>query len=150
MKLSQHFYIQEFVPKIIFQQFGPQSIWFISPFMINYAELVRNRFGKPTFINNWHNGGTLQNRGFRTPMVSIGGKLSQHRFKCAIDLNVVGITPEEVAKDIISNFAIYAKVGVTTIENPKSTTGKVEGDLKGWTHADCRTTNRDELLIVNP
>lgn len=150
MKISAHFIIEEFVPKVIWRKWGARSIWFISPFMVNYSELVRTRFGKPTYMNNWHTGGTLHNRGFRTPTTKVGGKLSQHRFKCAIDLNVKGVSPEEVADDIIRNFSIYKKVGLTTIENPEKTTGTRKGDEYGWTHADCRTTNQCELLIVNP
>ena len=150
MKISTHFSVEDFVPKIIFTQFREKSIWFISPFMINYAELLWSRFNKQVIINTWHKGGTLENRGFRLPDSIVGGKLSQHRFKCAIDTNVVGVSPEEVAKDIINNFTIYSKVGLTTIEDVKFTTGDVEGDLKGWNHGDCRTTNQQELLIVKP
>lgn len=149
MKISSHFVIQEFVPSVIWKKFGTNSIWFISPFMINYAELVRTRFGKPTFINTWHSGGILENRGFRIPTAPYDS-LSQHKYKCAIDLNVSGHTPEEVCKDIVDNFDIYRKVGVTTMEDIRITTGKIVDDFSGWTHADCRTTNKDELLIIKP
>lgn len=149
-KISNHFYHEDFVPKIIYETFLDKSSWFISPFMVNYAELLWDRFKKQVIINTWKQGGNLQNRGFRLPDSTIGAKLSQHKFKCAIDINVIGISPEEVAKDIIENFSIYSKVGLTTIEDVKYTTGNIEDDLKGWNHGDCRTTNMDTLLIVIP
>lgn len=150
MKISSHFYIQDFVPKIIWTQFGEKALWYITPFQVNYAELLRNRFGKPVIVNTWHSGGSLENRGTRLPNCEIGGNLSQHKYKMAIDTNVIGISPEEVAKDIIDNFTIYSKVGLTTIEDVKFTTGKVEGDLQGWNHGDGRWTNQNTLLIVKP
>ena len=150
MKISTHFYLEDFVPKIIHTQFGDKAIWFISPFMINYAELLWTRFGKKVIINNWKDGGPLQNRGYRTPDATIGGKLSQHKFKSAVDTNVVGISPEEVEQDIVTNFAIYSKVGLTTIEDITLTTGVSAKDFGGWNHGDCRTTNQNTLLIVKP
>lgn len=150
MKISSHFYVEDFVPKIIHDQFGDKAIWFISPFMVNYAELLRNRFGKEVIINTWKNGGTLENRGYRLPDCATGGKLSQHKLRNAIDTNVLGVSPEAVAKDITENFSIYSKVGLTTIEDIKFTTGKTEGDLQGWNHGDGRWTNQTDLLIVKP
>lgn len=151
MKISTHFFTEDFVPKIIHTQFGDKSIWFITPFMVNYAELLWTRYNKQVIINNWKDGGSMEHRGYREPDYTIGGKLSQHKFKCAIDSNVLGIAPEEVAQDITANFAgIYSKVGLTTIENIAFTTGDAVGDLKGWNHGDCRWTNSNQLLIVNP
>jgi len=150
MKISTHFYVEDFVPKIIHTQFGDKSIWFISKFMVDYAELLWSRYNKQVIINNWKSGGTLENRGFRTPDALVGGKLSQHKFRNAIDTNVAGVSPEEVAKDIIDNFTIYSKVGLTTIEDVKFTTGDVGGDLKGWNHGDARWTNQRDILIVKP
>jgi hypothetical protein len=150
MKVSKHFFTEDFVPKIIQQQFGDKAIWFISPFMVNHAELLWTRFGKQVIINNWKDGGNLQNRGFRIPDTLVGGNLSQHKLKSAIDTNVVGITPEEVYNDIKINFGVYSKIGLTTVEDIAFTTGKVSNDLSGWNHADCRTTNINTLLIVKP
>ena len=150
MKISTHFYVEDFVPRIIHAQFGDRAIWFVSPFMVNYAELLWSRYGKQVIINTWKQGGVLENRGFRTPDSSVGGKLSQHKFRNAIDTNVIGMSPEEISKDIIDNFSIYSKVGLTTIEDVKYTTGDVEGDLKGWNHGDGRWTNQRDILIVKP
>jgi hypothetical protein len=149
-KISTHFRIQDFVPKALFLQFGANAIWFIDPFQVNYAELLWSRYNKQVIINTWASGGVLENRGTRMPDCATGGKLSQHKFKKAIDTNVLGVPPEAVAKDIIDNFSIYQKVGLTAIEDVKFTTGEVEGDLKGWNHGDGRWTNQNGILIVKP
>lgn len=141
-KVSANFVLQEFVPKELFQQFGVKSIWFIDRPIINVAELIRTRFGKPVTINNWHTGGNLNNRGFRMPDSSTGGKLSQHKFGRAIDVSVTGIQVHELFKDIKDNYDIYNKVGLTTVEDIQFT--------PTWLHCDCRITNMTGLNIVKP
>ena len=149
-KISTHLFHEDFVPKAIYQQFGENSLWFITPFMVNYAELLWTRFGRQVMINNWKDGGTLEHRGYREPDYIIGGRLSQHKLKSAIDTNVLNMTPEEVFKDIKDNFSIYNAVGLTTVEDIAFTTGDVADDLKGWNHGDCRWTGSSTLLIVKP
>lgn len=140
--LSTHFRVEEFVPSELFERFGESSLWFIDKRIVDIAEVIRQRFNKPVIINNWHSGGSFNNRGFRMPNCAIGGFLSQHKRGCAIDVNVEGVTPNEVYKDIVDNFSLYSKVGLTTVENMEFT--------PGWTHCDCRMTKNDKLLIVNP
>jgi hypothetical protein len=142
-KISPNFSLEEFVPKELFQQFGDKSIWFIDKRIIDIAEAIRNRFGKAVTINNWHVGGQLNNRGFRMPDTSVGGKLSQHKFGRAIDVNVAGVTVKEVYDDIVNNYSgIYQKLGVTTLEDIAFT--------PTWTHIDCRNTGLNNILIVKP
>jgi len=142
MKVSEHFLLQEFVPEELFQQFGSRATWFIDRRIVAIAELIWTRFAKPVTVNNWHIGGTFQNRGFRTPSTTVGAKLSQHRFGRAIDVNVSGKDPQEVYYDIIKTFSIYQGAGVTTVEDVEFTSG--------WTHLDCRDTGSKQLLIVKP
>ncbi len=149
-KISTHFFHEDFVPKAIYQQYGDNSMWFISRFMVDYAELLWTRFNKQVIINTWKAGGLLEHRGFRPRSYGGGGELSQHRCKCAIDTNIFGVSPEEVFADIKNNFSIYRSVGLTTVEDIKFTTGDVEGDFKGWNHGDNRITGLDTLLIVKP
>lgn len=149
-KISSNFYVWDFVPKVIYDQFGAKSIWFIRKFQVDFAELVVMRFGKKVIINNWKDGGTLQNCGTRTPDTIVGGKMSQHKFMNADDLHVMGKTPEEIYNDIKDNFSIYSKIGLTTVEDIAFTTGKVKDDLGGWVHGDGRWTGLDTLLIVQP
>jgi len=66
--------------------------------------------------------------------------MSQHRFGRAIDLKVKGMKADEVREDIIQNFDIYKKVGLTTIEDGAF--------APTWCHIDIRDT--EGLLIVKP
>lgn len=143
-KISTHFYLYEFVPKEIYERWGDRSVWFVDRRIILLADFVRDRFGKGMIINNWHDGGQFNYRGFRQRSCEIGGELSQHRFGRAIDFNIVGLTPVEVYKDIIDNQDMYIRAGVTTVEDIEYT--------NGWTHLDIRpsTTDTNQLLIVKP
>lgn len=139
MKISDHFDLREFVPKDIWDQYGKNSTWFIDWAIVEGAEWLRELFGKPIIINNWHTGGTFQNRGFRHPHTTAGARLSQHKFGRAIDFNVVGVKPDEVYDALIKEKGM---IQWTAIEDKAFT--------PTWTHIDCRFTNQEELLIVKP
>ena len=141
--LTTNFRLEEFIDPGTFKKYGESSIWFIDSRIVTLAQFMRERLGKPCTINNWHGGGQYQYSGFDPP----GGyrkatSLSQHRFGRAMDLKVSGMTADEVRDDIIGNFDIYRKVGLTTIE---------DGDYAPtWCHIDIRETGLDTLKIVKP
>ena len=143
MKVSNNFYLQEFVDEGTYKQWGDSSIWFVDPRIIILAQFIRERLGKPCTINNWHGGGQYQYSGFDPP----GGyrkatSLSQHRFGRAIDVKIKGMTADEVREDIIGSWEIYRKAGMTTIEDGAY--------APSWCHIDIRTTGMDDLKIVKP
>ena len=142
MKVSTNFYLQEFVDPDTYKRFSNSSIWFVDPRIITLAQFIRERLGKPCTINNWNGGGKFQYSGFRPAQCTIGASMSQHRYGRAIDLKVKSMTANEVRADIISNFDVYKKAGLTTIEH--------EDFAPSWVHLDIRTTNMDELKIVKP
>lgn len=141
-KISTYFYLYEFVPKEIYERWGEKSIRFIDRRIVLLADFIRDRFGKPMTINNWHEGGSLNNRGFRLPDSSVGAFLSDHKFGRAEDFNIEGITPQEVYKDIMDNQDMYMKAGATIIEDIEFT--------KTWTHLSVSWTGSDKILIVKP
>lgn len=140
--LSKHFTIEEFVPKVVFDEFGENSKWFIRPELVKLAEFVRNWFGHPVIINNWHVDGNFQYRGYRPCSYSRGGKFSQHRLGTAMDFNIKGMTPQDVYKEIIDNKINFLIMGLTTMEDIK--------DTPTWTHIDIRNWGDNELHIVKP
>lgn len=142
MEISEHFDIREFIPPEIWSKFGTQSRWFVRPEIVNFAEFVRNHFGKSVTINNWHTGGSFHYRGLRTPECTEGAANSQHRYMNAIDLNVSGMTSDEVYDHILANEKLFMEAGLTTLEDKAMT--------KGWTHCDFRNTGLDKILIVKP
>jgi hypothetical protein len=140
LKLTSNFSLQEFIDPDTYKRFGTSSVWFIDPKIVTLAQFIRERLGKPCTINNWSSGGQYQYSGFRPPKCSVGASMSQHRFGRAIDLKVKGMKADEVREDIIQNFDIYKKVGLTTIEDGAF--------APTWCHIDIRDT--EGLLIVKP
>ena len=49
---------------------------------------------------------------------------------------------KQMFDEVTKNYAHFEKFGLTTLENYKFT--------DGWLHSDCRVTNNDKLLIVDP
>jgi len=47
MKVSANFYLQEFIDPDTYKRFGASSIWFIDRKIINLAQFIRERLGKP-------------------------------------------------------------------------------------------------------
>lgn len=146
MKVSANFQLKEFIDKKTYSKWGDASIWFIDPKIISIAQFVRERHGKPVTINSWFSGGQYNYSAFDPP----GGyrkasSLSQHRFGRAIDLKLLGEEnkgADILRDDIINNFDLYRKFGLTTIEDAKY--------APTWCHIDCRSTGMDELKIVKP
>ena len=140
MKVSKDFSLAEFLTPEIYELHPENGIWFLDPRIITIAQFIRDRYGKPVTINNYLDGGSYTNSGFRDPHCEIGAKLSQHKFGRAADFKVEDMDPEEIRKDIIRNFDQFRKFGLTTIE----------ADTPTWLHADCRWTDLDTLFIVKP
>ena len=143
MRVSTNFFLKEFIDPKTYAKWGDASIWFIDPRIIQVAQFVRERFGKPVTINGTLNGHPYRYSGFDPP----GGyrkatSLSQHRFGRAVDLKFSGITVQEVYKDIMNSQDLYLKIGLTTVENIVHTAS--------WLHLDVRETKMDTIKVVNP
>jgi hypothetical protein len=154
-KASANFLVEEFVPQKVYEKYGDSSLWFVDPKIVNIAQLLREYFGKPMTINNWHNGGNFNYRGFRDDSFYYQwdsdlsaykskrkGKLSQHRFGRGIDFNVSGLTSDEVRESILQNEEMWMDAGVTTLEDGAY--------APTWCHLDIRTTNKRNIFIVKP
>lgn len=141
-RISPHFYIYEFVPKLIFNQYGSNSKWFIRPDVINLAEFYRRWFEAPVRVNNWFWGGIFQNRGFRTPNTTVGSLYSQHKLGAAFDCDVRGLSANDVRREIMDNEKEFMNAGLTTLEDEKY--------APTWVHSDIRPTDLNKVLIVKP
>ena len=138
-KIAKNFYLDEFVPEIIYKKFGIKSIWFIDKRIVELAQFYRDYFGKGVTINTWFNGGKFSHRGFRVGN-TVGATYSQHKYSRAFDSNISGITPNDVRKEIMKNEQLFMEKGLTTLES-----GKI---AKTWIHSDIRHTNMENILIV--
>ena len=143
IKISKDFYIDEFVPKSIYDAFGAKARWYINPTTVEIAQFVRDHFGKAVTINNWATGGQYQERGYRVPSTTNGAKYSQHKLGNAVDFSIAGMTSKQIYDYIMAHEELFIQVGVTTMENVEYT--------KTWNHLDARNTgDESKILIVNP
>ena len=132
IKVSADFYLDEFLPKDIYERFRENGIWFIDRRLIDVAQFLRNHFNKPIVINNWVHEGVYEYSGFRPPDSLVGAKLSQHKFGRAMDLHFAGLDPEEVRKEIKNNESYFFQGGVRAVEL----------DTPTWTHIDIRESKK--------
>ena len=135
MKLTENFYLQEFVTPYLYKKWKERSVIFVDERMIYLAQWIRDRFGKPMTINNWHSGGKFKYRGVRPANCSIGASKSQHKYGRAIDFHVIGISEKEIHEDIKDNQREYYNYGLRAVESIEK--------APVWMHLDCRTTFTD-------
>ncbi|MHA1382090.1 MAG: D-Ala-D-Ala carboxypeptidase family metallohydrolase [Candidatus Helarchaeota archaeon] len=136
IQLSHDFFLDEFVPESIYNEFQEKSLWFLDEKIINVAQFLRDHFGRPVIINNWYHGGERQLSGFRPPDTEIGAKLSQHKFGRAIDIQIADIDPAEIRKTIKDNEHYFYQGGIRAVEMATPT----------WVHVDIR--NSKKLLWI--
>ena len=122
-----HFKIQELVDRETFRLFGQEAWMFLQPNALVALDGIRNYFDRTVFVNDWHFNGTYQYRGFRPKTCSVGADYSQHRFGNAFDLNVLGLSAEEVRKEILAHKDDPRFRMITALEIGIQ-----------WVHFDCR------------
>ena len=131
IKISEHFYLDEYVTPEMYKKWYNKAIWWIRPEIIAVDEFIRERFGVPMIINDWYLGGIRYQSGLRYPLTNVGAGDSLHKFGVASDNLFQDKKPafyEEVRQDIIKNFELSQPLGLTTIE----------ADTATWLHKDCR------------
>lgn len=139
MNVSKNFILQEYVPKILWDYKGENSIWFLDKRLFSLVQFIRDHFNRTVVINDWHRDGSLNNCGYRMPDTKMGASLSQHKFGRAADLHFEGITDyQAIRQEIQDKWPLFKDAGLTTIE----------ADTQTWLHVDIRNTNIDNLLIV--
>jgi hypothetical protein len=139
----KNFHLEEFIPKEIWKRWKTRSTRFIRLPLLELAQSVRDRYGKPVTINNWlwwKKGMKLYNySGYRPPLCKVGAFLSRHKLGLAIDIKVDGMDAPEVQKDIVDNYeSVFKPMGLTAIEQ----------DTPTWTHMSIEWTLSDSLIII--
>jgi hypothetical protein len=79
----------------------------------------------------------------------MGASLSQHKVGRAIDFHLDEINTKEAYNTLLENENKLLNWGITTLEDISFTYDE-DNDKKGWIHADCRETNQNSILIVDP
>jgi hypothetical protein len=124
--IPDHFSIKELVPPTLYSEMGDAAIILLDDRILRILDAVREHFGVPVTVNNWHSGGSFKQRGLRTEMVPGGAKHGPHFFGRAADFDVQGMTADMVRREIMANQSEEAFSLITGME-----TGVT------WVHLDC-------------
>lgn len=103
-KIKQYFDIKEVVCKHVFNKFGEGAWQFFDPRLLETMVVIREKLGKPIYVNNWDMGGNLTQRGLRCCVCQLVKDkarnnipyLSDHVLCRGIDFDVKGMSAQEV------------------------------------------------------
>lgn len=148
-KVSDNFYLDEFINPNTYNRFGLKSSRYIRKELIETAQLFRSITNSPITINNWLNGGSYSESGLRDWRTPTGAKYSMHKFGQALDIKCGGLTSFQMFDVISDNWYMFYKLGIRRVEHPNYTKGK----NRGWLHIDMAndlSNLSDKPVIVVP
>ena len=127
----RYFKTQELIDPKLYKILGDEAIKLLNPEALVALINLREFFGAPVTVNNWHIGGSFQYRGYRSLDCKVGAKLSQHRLGNAFDCDIKGYTAEEARQKILANQDHLLLRSITRLEAGTS-----------WVHFDLKPLQR--------
>lgn len=133
-RLNNYFDIRELTCPHVYDKFREYAWNFFDPRLLDTLLVIREKIGKPIYVNNWDMGGNFTQRGFRCnicPLVKEKTALEKlyvtaHNQGMGVDFDVKGMSAEEVRKWIVDN-KIFLPHPI-----------RLESDVN-WVHLDVRT-----------
>lgn len=124
----KYFKAFELVDKDTYEKMGEEALSLFTPASLQALDDLREFFGCPIIINDWHCGGDFQWRGWRTTAkaAELGAPHSQHALGNAFDCTVFGLTAPEARRIILANQDKPLLQKITRLEDGVS-----------WVHLDC-------------
>jgi hypothetical protein len=132
-----HFDAKELVPPEIYDQLGEKSLLVMDKETLITADKIREHFGVPMVINNWHTGGDRKYSAYRPFNCNVGAMYSQHKFGRAIDAILLNLYALDVRLEIIKNREKFPFI--TVLEDGVS-----------WLHFDTRCSANGSINLINP
>ena len=120
-----NFELRELVSKFIYEKFGERAWQFFDYRILENLQYIREYYGVPVTVNDWHRGGTFQYRGFDEGGFRKEGT-SQHNHGRAIDYIIMGVSSAQHRKDLTA--------GKLKLPHPNVW---VEDEVS-WNHMDVR------------
>lgn len=155
MRLNDHFLLQEYVPKAVFEKYPPNICQrFVDERILNadtsLKRLLENVYGEPVSvtINNWFWNGPRQYSGYRPPNEGPGKETSTHKLGMASDKqfrfkNTGKVIPiKDVFSLVMEHHDHFYGLGIRRIEDVDHT--------PTWLHWDCAYTGQPRIIIVRP
>lgn len=133
----KHFTTQELVPHEAYNLLNEQAIKLIDNRLIETLDFIREALNKPIIVNNWHKGGSFNNRGFRAFNSTVGAEKSAHKEGLAADFDVIGMEAEQVREWLKDNAHI--------LPYPI----RVESGVH-WVHIDLRAKEGHKVYFFKP
>lgn len=132
--IKDYFDIRELTCPHVYDKFREYAWNFFDPRLLDTLLVIREKIGKPIYVNNWDMGGNFSQRGFRCnicPLVKEKTALEKlyvtaHNQGMGVDFDVKGMSAEEVRKWIVDN-KIFLPHQI-----------RLESDVN-WVHLDVRT-----------
>ena len=106
----KYFSLDELVCEHVYNKYGKFAWCFFDTKLLITLDTIRDRIGKPIYVNNWQIHGDYSQRGLRCPQCQIvkdkaeAGILymSAHTLGKAVDFDVEGLTGEEMRLWIVA------------------------------------------------
>ena len=139
--VPKRFKTHELVDPATFAALGDKALEIFRPEALMVLDELSAFFGdKAITINNWKTDGQFHWRGLRTIECTQGAARGPHRVGAAWDINVAGMTPDEVFAAITGNPDNFPHI--RRMEDGAVTTG--------WTHVDVWEHDAPGILIFKP
>jgi hypothetical protein len=132
------FKVYQIVDKKTYDTLGDKAIELFTPEILEAIDGIIEFFDEPIMINNWHEGGQFQWRGYRTPEKAkmLGAPNSEHAKGNAIDCDIRNISANEARQVIRLNKDDHLLSKIMRIE-----------DRVGWLHFDCKPVTKRIYLF---
>jgi hypothetical protein len=140
-----YFELKELVCKDVYNTYKDIAWQFFDQKLLLTIDRIREKIGKPIFVNSWDSGGDFDERGFRCLKCGLVKSaiaeqrmyVSPHMTGQGVDFDVQGLLAEEVRQWIVKNanlwpYPLRLEAGVN------------------WIHLDLRDTNNGKVFIFNP
>lgn len=132
--IKDYFDIQELVCPHVYNKFREYAWNFFDPRLLDTLLVIREKIGKPIYVNNWDMGGDFSQRGFRCNICALVKEktaleklyVTAHNQGMGVDFDVKGMRAEEVRKWITDNQIL--------LPHPI----RLEEDVN-WVHLDVRS-----------
>jgi hypothetical protein len=110
-RLNNYFDIRELVCPHVYDKFREYAWNFFDPRLLDTLLVIREKIGKPIYVNNWDMGGNFSQRGLRSNLSPIVKEktsleklyISAHCQGMGVDFNVVGMSVADVHKWLKEN-----------------------------------------------
>lgn len=102
-KATKHFNTEELVSKQVFDVIGDDAIKLFDPKALETLETIRELVNVPLTCNNWANGGSRDDCGYRDKKCTIGASKSTHKEGKAFDLISTKMSAQKMRDIIIKN-----------------------------------------------